>query len=143
MGKYYKRVSDGWASGALGFQESYELIVSLLSMYSQTTIIIDALDESNPKERWQLLDVLEKLAQSSATIIKIFISSRDDVDIMRRFEGIPNLYISASDNSEDIERFVHREVTQAILKKTLLCGYVTEELKQQIISAILSKANGM
>lgn len=143
VAEYDKRVKDGFASGSLGFQENYELVVSLLGMYSQTTIVIDALDESDPKERWRLLEALKAIIQSSTGLVKIFVSSRDDVDITLKLANVPNLYIDARDNGGDIGRFVYREVAQSIESGRLLCGHITDELKEQIISAILTKAKGM
>lgn len=143
VAEYDKRAGDGFASGSLGFQESYELVVLLLGMYSQTTIVIDALDECDPKERWRLLEVLGTIIQSSTGLVKIFVSSRDDIDITLELANVPNLYVDARDNGGDIERFVCREVAQSIESRRLLCGQITDELKEQIISTILAKAKGM
>lgn len=79
--EYDKQFADGFASGPLGFKLCGSLLVLLFEIFPKTTIIIDALDESNPAERGQLLDLLEEFMNSSENLIKIFISSRDDADI--------------------------------------------------------------
>jgi hypothetical protein len=43
----------------------------------------------------------------------------------------------------DIERFIHREIKRSIEDGKLLRGEVKEELKQEIISTLLSKSDGM
>lgn len=47
-----------------------------------TTIVIDALDECNSNERQYLLDSIEQILQDSFSLVKIFVSSRDDQDIV-------------------------------------------------------------
>jgi hypothetical protein len=140
---YEKRKNDGFSAGDLRLQESCDLISSILDMYPQSTIAIDALDETYPNERWKLFNALKTLIESSTSLVKVFVSSRDDDDITRKLNDVPNLYIKASDNMADIERFIHREIKRSIEDGRLLRGEVKEELKQEIISTLLSKSDGM
>jgi hypothetical protein len=107
------------------------------------TIIIDALDECDPARRHELLTGLDNIIQQSASLVKVFVSSRDDNDIVCQLNHSPNLFIRASDNSEDIERFVHSEVAQCIKDKRLLSGRVSEGLKSRIIATLSDGAQGM
>lgn len=45
-------------------------------------IIIDALDECDEATRHELLESLDKIVSQSESLIKVFVSSRDDVDIV-------------------------------------------------------------
>lgn len=110
---YDRKVAQGLASGSLDFNESFDLLVSLLDLYSHSTIIIDGLDESDPSLRGQLLNRLEAIIHSLASIVKFFISSRDDADIKLKLEDVLNLYIHARDNSSDIALFIDRELAQS------------------------------
>lgn len=139
--EYEKRVDCGL--GTLEFQECIDFVVTLLDLHPQTTIVIDALDESDPGERWKLIDALTAIVCSSVTLVKIFISSRDDVDIKLHFQKVPNIYIDLRDNSADIARFVRREVTYSIEKSRFLRLNVTDEFKEEVITTIEGKANGM
>lgn len=141
---YDKRVKDGFASGCLELSECLDLIVSLLEAYSTATIIIDALDEVLPGKRGQLLGILKKILGSSPKV-KIFVSSRNDVDIRLQLEELPYHYIDATNNQGDIERFVRREVEQGIEKKQLLRGKLDPDdaLTKEIIQTLITKANGM
>lgn len=134
---YEKRVKDGFASGSLEFQESKDLLVSLLHIFPHTTIIIDALDESDPLTRGRLLETLTSLMHSSACSVKVFISSREDVDIKLKLENVPNLYIEAQ-NSGDIERFIHRELIE---NRRLL--NLPDGVQEQITDTLMHKAGGM
>lgn len=136
--EYDNQSKDGFASGPLGFRCCSGLLRSLLAIFPKTTIIIDALDESYPAERGRLLDLLEAFMNLPENLIKIIISSRDDVDIQLRLANIPNHYIEAQDNQDDIERFINREMAT----KTRLFQ-LPNELKGQVISTLASKAEGM
>jgi len=79
---YKKRESEGFASGSLRIDESRALIIQLIEHYPLTTIIIDALDECDSDSRADLLETLETILQESSSMVKIFVSSRDDQDIV-------------------------------------------------------------
>lgn len=137
VAKFDERNTVGFASGELDFNESYDLLVSLLDLYPQTVIIIDALDETDPKKRGQLLDLFTAIIHSSTSVVKFFISSRDDIDIKLKLDNVPNLYIQARDNNDDIERFIDRELAQST--NSLLSCTVRAKIRQ----TLLEKANGM
>ena len=46
------------------------------------TIIIDALDECDDNLRYQLLEALDEIVSKSVEVVKVFVSSRDKVDIV-------------------------------------------------------------
>ena len=90
---------DGYPPARLSVTESMELIVTLADL-NPATIIIDALDECDPNRRQELLQALDEIIQKSANLIKVFVSSRDDIDIVLRLKHSPNVFIQASDNKE-------------------------------------------
>lgn len=126
---------------SLSFEKAHELLVSLLDIFPQTTIIIDALDESDPDKRGQLLEVLNTIMLSSTGVVKIFLSSRDDVDIKLRLNDVPNLYIDPRDNKDDISRFIHREMGDSIRNRRLTA--LPDPLKKWIMRKLVDKAEGM
>lgn len=142
---YYKALkNDGFASGDLGIRDSTNLIIQLLKeVYPKTTIVIDALDECDPKARENLFEALQNITSLAPDLVKIFVSSRDDDDIKQNFEGLPNLYIEANDNAEDIARFVESKVSECIQKRKLLKGKVKPQLKESICKSLSNDANGM
>jgi len=122
--------------------ETVEVILALLES-NPATIIIDALDECDSARRQDLLLDIQRIIRESASLVKFFVSSRDDHDIVCRLANSPNLYINVKDNSKDIECFVHSEVTKAIDYEKLICGNVSNDLKDHIIETLISKAEGM
>jgi hypothetical protein len=141
--EYNRRREDDFAAGFLDFEESQDLLISLLSAFPQTTIVIDALDENDVEERLRLLGALQDILRRTSSIVRIFVASRDDQDIKLHLEHVPNLFIKAEDNRHDIERFIHREVEHSINTRRLLRGQITNELKKRIISVIADGAKGM
>ncbi|KAF5495471.1 Ankyrin repeat domain-containing protein 50 [Colletotrichum fructicola] len=142
---YRKFEDNAFASQALTLGESERLIHKLLDSYRGQTIImiIDAIDESNRDTRQDLLDFLVSLLEAS-TIMKVFVSSRDDRDIVYKLDKYENLYLSSERNSEDIELFVRLETSRLVSKGSLLRGSSRkEELRDKIIFELISNAHGM
>ena len=144
MRDFYKtRIEDGLAAGPLSLQESISMLIRLTAKRRLSFIIIDALDECNRQERGHLLDALSEIMKESTGIVKIFISSRDDMDIVRSLAGGPNVLISAKSNQDDISTFVNIEVDKQIQKKRLLAGLVSETLRHRIKQVLCDQAQGM
>ncbi|KAK2038169.1 hypothetical protein LZ31DRAFT_132749 [Colletotrichum somersetense] len=143
---YEKREEDAFASGPLRIEESKDLILKLLDRYKDATmtIVIDALDECAEVSRGRLLDLLEGLLKISPCLLKIFVSSRDDQDIVYKLDDYPNLNLSSDSNSTDIELFVQRETTYLISRGALLRSSPRqEELCSKIIDELTGNAHGM
>ena len=107
------------------------------------TIIIDALDECHPDQRHQLLQALDLLLEQSAHLVKVFVSSRDDIDIALKLQKHPNIYIDINDNKQDINKFIHSEVEKALTEGRLLKGTISSELKDTVTESLAEKAGGM
>jgi len=131
-------------SGALQWDDCKELLLSLLNMYPQTTIIIDALDELDldyeSKHRHLLLELLNDVVLQCESLVKIFVASRDDQDIVMEFKKVPNLFIRATDNLKDIERYILREFE---IDKRFTRHPWSSELKNIVYAELCKKASGM
>jgi hypothetical protein len=79
ISKYQENLSAGNPPATLALKESKRLITRLIQHeYQHVTLIIDALDECNRDTRRELLIFLVELVKLSGTIVKIFISSRNE-----------------------------------------------------------------
>lgn len=107
------------------------------------TIIIDALDECHTDQRPQLLNALDLLLEKSAHLVKVFISSRDDIDIVLKLQKHRNIYIGVDDNKQDINRFIQSEMQKVQSEGRLLKGMVSSELQDSITENLARKAQGM
>ena len=141
---YKQKETEGFASGLLRIEESCALIIQLIAQYPLTTIIIDALDECNPGKRCDLLKELGKILRESSGLVKIFVSSRDDYDIVFRLQRYPNLEIKSNRNSDDIAVFV-KDQTERLIEDGELLQYSDSqtEMKELIVKKVIKGASGM
>lgn len=65
--------------------EGYTRLLIELTKDHPATIILDALDECEEITRYKLLEALDSIISSSTNVVKIFVSSRDDIDIVSIF----------------------------------------------------------
>jgi nucleoside-triphosphatase THEP1 len=140
--KAKKKEARGRKPEKLELEEAVATFLKLLES-NPATIVIDGLDECDPAKRQELLDSLEAIIANSDNIVKVFLSSRDDHDLVHRLSKTPNLYIRASDNREDIESFVKTQVDEAVAKDRIICGSVSQSLKRAILESLIQKASGM
>lgn len=136
--------AEGFASGPLQMDESLKLILQLIAQYPMATIVIDALDECDPDKRHGLLKALEQILQNSPSLVKIFVSSRNDQDIVLRLQHYPQLEIDSQRNGDDIRQFVKDQTEQLVLDRKLL-RYSTSrvEMQELIVNEVIKGAAGM
>jgi hypothetical protein len=136
---YKQKSLGGFASNQLNFTECETLLLKLIQTYSHTTLVLDALDECHDETRKQLIELFNRLL-SNANNLKIFISSRRDDDIKFRLEKKSNIGIEATDNHDDISKFVAEAIEKVQNDRR---NRIPAGLQQQIIDTLLTKSQGM
>jgi len=121
----------------LGLSDCSEQLLQSVDLYPKTTLVLDALDECDQSSRRQIVKAIELLLDSSS-LVKIFISSRPDGDIRNRFCNIPSIEIRATDNEEDIKKFVRTEMAEHSSWKMF-----SQDLQRDVIEVLFSKSQGM
>lgn len=76
-----KAEEDSSALKKLTVQDCTRLIIELTKDHP-ATIIVDALDECEENTRYELLEAFDEVIRNSAEVVKVFVSSRDDIDIV-------------------------------------------------------------
>ncbi|OCL01401.1 hypothetical protein AOQ84DRAFT_306776, partial [Glonium stellatum] len=104
-----------------GIKECIKYIFNMTNL-RLATIIIDALDEVHFERRHNLTNALQRITKESASVLKLFITSRDSYSIWKEIS------ISPQDNRTDMEAFVHHQVTLATRRSRLLNGHVSDDL---------------
>lgn len=131
---YDKRKVDADLGHLLSIDECQLLLSQLSAGFPRTTIVLDALDECDPKTRESLFDVLDAVVGNAKTnLVKVFVTSRDDADLRKRFAARPEVYIQERDNSADVGQYIRTEIGKCIVKRKLLDGLVSEELKERVV----------
>lgn len=72
---------DGSSLRELTIEDCTKLIREITKS-NPAIIIIDALDECDPFSCHELLDALHEIVSESEEVVKVFVSSRDDVDVI-------------------------------------------------------------
>lgn len=145
VNEYKRRGEDGFSEGLLQLETSQDIILALSRVYPETIIVLDALDECDPQKRDKLIESLQVIKEESNNLVKIFISSRDDDDIVYQLlDTASDVRIRASDNSADIELFVRTEVSECIRRGKLLPRQeLGHTFRLQIEDALIARADGM
>lgn len=127
--------------------EIIELILDLTNLYSRTTIVVDALDECDSVTRWKLIDALNNIVDNSDSLVKVFLSSREEGDLRLFIQDHTGVQVTGLQNGEDIRRFVEFETDRMVFKRQILSRIrkqsTKDGLKQHIKDDVVSKANGM
>jgi hypothetical protein len=97
------------------------------------------LDETYKQPRAELIDTFGYLINESPRL-KIFISSRRDDDIKSQLAKGANVGIEATDNENDIGKFVMDRIDQAQKHRR---NPISPDLRQDIIQVLLDKSQGM
>ncbi|KAL7920362.1 hypothetical protein ACQKWADRAFT_298804 [Trichoderma austrokoningii] len=90
----------------LGYKDCEELILESFNLYSKTTIILDALDESDI-ETYNLAKSLIQITEKSKRPVKIFISSRPDREYLAEvFKEKFLIAVDANNQHDDIQKYL-------------------------------------
>lgn len=99
--QYFDLDLPSWSS-----EESIATLIELTDFYQSFAFVLDGLDEVSQSDCDDLLDALSQIVRQSGCLVKVFISSRDNVCVDSRIEEAEDLRIFNDDNAVDIERFV-------------------------------------
>ena len=110
-------------------------------------MVLDALDECPEKDRPGILNFITNMVTSATPCqIKIFVTSRREMDIAKAFENktIPTIQIEPGNVAKDIEAFARSQVEELRRGEDGKTLYVTsDDLAERIIQSLTMKADGM
>ncbi|KAL5353215.1 hypothetical protein ACLOAV_001250 [Pseudogymnoascus australis] len=115
--------------------EFSKLLLSLITKFACVYIVIDALDECNPKIRSKFIEKLRELPAN----VRLLCTSRRLGDIEEAFNDASHLEIRASDG--DVARYIEAQILQ-VPKLVKFCGKA-KDLQSTIIEKLVIKAKGM
>lgn len=129
----------------LSGKDATNIIIETIKDRPLTYIVIDALDECNPQKRVDLIRSLKTILADSKSLVKIFITSRDNHgDITQEMNGYPAVCIDASQNKEDIEYYIRHSVQKVIEENKLLTTErIDGDLQRRIEESLSRGAAGM
>ena len=101
------------------------------------------MDEVDNENRVRLLRSLKEVIGKSKNLVKIFATSRNDIDILLQFSMFPRIDLVPDDNVSDINEFIARRVKNVIDDGQLLFGDVSENLNSEICMVLRTRCKGM
>lgn len=122
----------------LSFDDCREQLLESVNLYTHTTLVIDAFDECEETSRGKILRTIEDLLSRPENHLRVLISSRPDHDLRNWFLHKPSIEIKATDNQEDIQKFIQEEIT-----KHTNWGTMSPDLREKIVEVLHSKSQGM
>ncbi|KAI0197971.1 hypothetical protein F4808DRAFT_269405 [Astrocystis sublimbata] len=120
-----------------------ELLMSKMAMYSTNYIVIDSLDECEPKERRMILDILGTTIKRNSSKIKIILASRDslETEVANVFGQVPKLRMNSPKVISDLKLYARQNLSERMNMGQLPIGNVVS--LEDICEAVTSGAQGM
>lgn len=91
-------------------------LLRILPLKGQYIIVLDGLDECEPREAYQLLETLQNLFRSSTQIFKLFWTGRSDfvAKVVHSLQSNFHVTISQSKNGPEISGFIELALDEAL-----------------------------
>ncbi|KAI9655980.1 MAG: hypothetical protein M1821_005041 [Bathelium mastoideum] len=133
---------DGFDMIRMTTKECLDVLLEITS-FNPLMIVVDAVDQIEEQSRYELLSALQELCTGSASLIKLFLTSRDDQDVFNLLPDTRTIRITKEDSREDTELFARHQVSQSILQGRLLRGKVSDDLLESLVVALVDGAQEM
>lgn len=104
---------DGFELERLETAECVRIILNIATV-SPVIIVLDAVDEDPSKSRHVLLSGIMRIIRDSLSMVKIFITSRDDNNVQLLLPDAFAFRVEKKYIKKDMDDFVHRELSLAI-----------------------------
>lgn len=119
------------------------LLTDVAATSRRIIFVIDGFDECTRADRLIVLKMLHGLVSSSRSIVKVFLSSRDDMigDIARVFDTCQQMTMDCEEAQADIPTYINDVIVEKIGNGELEVGSI--QLVQDIRDALIKGANGM
>ncbi|GMF75474.1 unnamed protein product [Aspergillus oryzae] len=128
---------------ALSFEECIALILDL-TMVNPAYIAVDAVDELQAQDRATLLEGLRRVISDSASVVKIFITSRDSVHLDNLLpQDAAKIRVTPDLNGGDVAAYVDHQLQTALQKCCILNGTVSSALVNQMSRALIKGSGEM
>ena len=120
----------------------FQILMQTVCWFQNVILVVDGIDELDSVDRNTVLRCLKILISCPGMSVKVFITSREDQEILTALSSLPeacfrvNVLESATTNN--IEHYVHNSVNSML---PLVLG--NANLKDEVIRALTAGAQGM
>lgn len=118
-----------------------DIFYSSVALRSDICIVLDGLDECE-KSVWQnMMKIFKALATMDRCNVKVFLTCVEEGPVAHHLQDAPCVQLSPTATSQDIRAFVTSSVRSKIEDRDLRIR--NPKLEQDIVSQLVSRANGM
>lgn len=119
------------------------MFTSATQLYQRVFIVIDGLDECPEERRSPILDFMVEASSDSNSNLKIFVSSRKELDISAQFAllNTPVIDLKTGTIIPDIRSFVQHEASRLRTESKLHVR--DDDLFGEIVQKLVEESNGM
>jgi len=137
------RLKELFKGTSLDAEDLEPLLLDISTTSGTMIFVIDGFDECARAERIIVLKMLHRLMSSSQTMIKIFLSSREDVigDIGRVFNTCWQVSMDCEEARADVLTYVNDIIAEKVEEGELVVGDI--QLIQNIRNVLVRGAKGM
>ncbi|KAI0406290.1 hypothetical protein F4802DRAFT_613498 [Xylaria palmicola] len=120
-----------------------DLLVSKTAIFSTNYLLIDSLDECEPKDLQKILQILAATINRSSSKVKVLIVSRDALhyEITHIFPQAKRLRMNAPEAASDLELFAYQTLSERMNMGQLTIGNLVS--LETVYKMIVSGAQGM
>ena len=135
---WYKRDAKRFTTGSrLSLEECKDLMITLMGFRGDVIIVMDGLDECSQPNH--LLRALQEIWEKYPRL-KLFLTSRLDVDVGDVFPNIITVRSDFGKTSEDIQEYIRKELQRPERRNPKV---ITDELAERMVTILTQRAQGM
>ncbi|KAL8947110.1 MAG: hypothetical protein Q9222_006572 [Ikaeria aurantiellina] len=133
--------ANGRIDYSLSTSDLIDLICLAIKQMSFAFVIIDGMDECESNTIKEISVLLRRLRNFDASTVRLFISCRQEDQMLRYLQGVPTIHVTSLALHQDIKTFVAGSVSSRILAGELKVR--NPDLEKEIIDELVNKAHGM
>ncbi|KAI4235659.1 MAG: hypothetical protein LQ349_003012 [Xanthoria aureola] len=118
-----------------------DLVCLAIEQTSLTFVILDGLDECDKNSRKDISSLLARLRKVDTSIVKIFITCRQEDQMLRSLQEVPKIHITSSALENDIRAFVAASVSERVTSGELRLR--DPNLADEVTDELVERAHGM
>lgn len=126
----------------LKLNDTISILNCAVNLFHTVYVVLDGISECAETDRLQVLQILQRIVSGlEATHLKLFITTRETIDVKDIFDNTLDLPITAAGVTPDIKLYITARVwgmaTSGVLKIS------DDQLKKEIVQVLSEKAYGM
>ena len=128
-------------ANGLDEEELVELLLNIFQSCRDLRLFVDGLDECSRPVQRTIVSFFKQLTVSDRSSVKILVTCRDEGYLLKDLSQYRQMRLSPEASTEDIKAYISDAVNLKLSSGDLYLGNMA--LRQEIVSALVAKAQGM